>query len=70
MKAMTAHFNNNESKASFGRQFSCANDSIILSSDVGIVASVFYSVIISAVSVVVRIRNLLFNNTGYANAFG
>ena len=67
---MTAHFHNNESKASFGRQFSCANDSIIVSADVGIVTSAFYVVISSVVSVVVRIRNLLYSNTGYANAFG
>ena len=70
MKAMATRFMNNEPKASFGRQFSCAHNDIILSADVGIVASVFY-VVISAVimSVVIRIRNLLFSNTGYADAF-
>ena len=60
----------NEHQASNGRQFSCAHNGIALSADVGKVASVF-CVVINAViiSVVVRIRNLLFSNTGYANAF-
>ena len=66
MKAMATRFMNNEPKASFGRQFSCAHNIIVASADVGIVTSVFYAVIIS---VVVRIRRLLFNDIGYANAF-
>ena len=65
MKTAMTRFMNNELQASFGRQFSCAHNDIILSADVGIVASVFYVVI----SAVIRIRNLLFSNTGYADAF-
>jgi hypothetical protein len=64
-------------QASSGRQFSCANNGILLSAGVIKVASVFcvvinlVSVIINAViiSVVGLIRKLLFNDTGYENAF-
>lgn len=70
MKTRLERFMNNESQASFGRQFSCANNSIVISADVGILASVFYAVVDVIISVVVRIRRLLFRNTGFANAFG
>ena len=69
MKTMCARFMNNEHQASFGRQFSCANNSIEISADVGKVTSVFYAVLSVIISAVVRIRRLLFRNTGYANAF-
>ena len=71
MKAMLG-FMNNEHQASFGRHFSCANNSIVASADVGVVASAFsivVSVVISVViSVVVRVRKLLFFNTGFRYA--
>lgn len=69
MKTMCARFMNNEHQASFGRQFSCANNSIEISADVDKVTSVFYAVLFVIISAVVRIRRLLFRNTGYANAF-
>ena len=70
MKTRLERFMNNESQASFGRQFSCANNGIALFAGVGRLASVFCFVINVVIrSVVVRIRNLLFSNTGYANAF-
>ena len=69
MKAGYQCFMNNESQASFGRHFSCANNSIAISADVGIVASAFYIVVSVVISAVVRIRKLLFRNTGYSNAF-
>ena len=69
MKAWNQCFMNHESQASFGRHFSCANNSIVISADVGIVASAFYIVVSVVISVVVRIRKLLFRNTGYSNAF-
>ena len=68
MKAVATRFMNNEFQASFGRQFSCAHDSIIASADVGIVTSVFYAVIISGVAVIVRIRKI-FKNTGFIHVF-
>lgn len=70
MRTKLECFMNNEHKASFGRQFSCANNSIVISADVGIVTSVFYAIVSGIISVVVRIRGLLFRNTGFANAFG
>lgn len=69
MKTMLARFMNNEHQASFGRQFSCANNSLVISADVGIVTSAFYIAVAVIISVVARIRKLLFINTGYRNAF-
>ena len=68
MKAMAMLFNGNMHEASFGRQLSCASNTIIDYADVGILTSVFYAVIISGIAVIVRIRKL-FNNTGFYNAF-
>ena len=68
MKTRLDRFMNNESQASFGRQFSCAHNSIVISADVGILTSVFDAVVNVIISVVVRIRKLLFKNTGYINA--
>ena len=59
MKAGYQCFMNNESQASFGRHFSCANNSIVISADAGIVASAFYIVVCVIISAV-RIRKLLF----------
>ena len=69
MKAGLQCFMNNESQASFGRHFSCANNRIVISADVGIVASAFYIVVSVIIFAVVRIRKLLFRNTGYSDAF-
>ena len=69
METKLSCFMNNELQASFGRQFSCANNSIVISADVGIVASVFYIISSVIISAIVRIRRLLFKNTGYVNAF-
>ena len=67
MKAMLG-FMYNEQQASFGRQFSCANNGIVASADVGIVASAFSIVVSVVISVVVRVRDLLFLNTGFRYA--
>ena len=69
MKAWNQCFMNHESQASLGRHFSCANNSIVISADAGIVASAFYIVVCVIISAVVRIRKLLLRNTGYSNAF-
>ena len=69
MGTKLACFMNNEHQASFGRQFSCANNSIVISADVGIEASAFYIISSVIISSVVRIRRLLFRNIGYVNAF-
>lgn len=68
MKTRLQCFMNNESQASFGRQFSCAHNSIVISADVGILTSVFYAIVSVIISAVVRIRKLLFRSTGYINA--
>lgn len=67
MKAMATRLMNNELQASFGRHFTCAYNRIVISAGVDIVASVFYAVI---TAIIVRIRMILFNDTGYANALG
>ena len=69
MKTRLDRFMNNESQASFGRQFSCAHNSIVISADVGIVASAFYIISSVIISSAMRIRRLLFRNIGYVNAF-
>ena len=58
-------FMHNEHQASYGRHLSCANNSIIISADVGIVASAFSIVVSVVISVVVRVKGLLFKNAGY-----